>query len=299
MKEKSFIRLMRQRIAQLQKQSRFCTATNYTSALKAFSRFRKGKDIPIDEITVNTIVDFQRSMSGYGLSRNTVSLYTRCLRAVYNYAADEGILKEDRHPFRKAFTGCETTRKRAVKESVVKLLVDADFSVYPALSFCRDLFLFSVFMQGMAFIDVAKLTTANISGNLLTYRRSKTNREIEIEIPEEAWTIIRRHRKMNEGYLFPLLSTESGTENYRSCLRIQNRRLRRISEMLGITPSLTTYTARHTWASIAKWQGVSVAVISEAMGHSDVKTTGIYLATLDSDTISEANRKVVRAVLRQ
>ena len=134
-----------------------------------------------DDLTVSLMKDFQKFMVARHLSLNTISLYNRNLRAVYNFALDEEILKMDKHPFRKVFTGIEPTRKRAVKSDVVRRLIHMDLNDNVKMRFSRGLFLFSIYTQGMAFVDLAHLRIDNLSGQKNFYRRHKTNQRMEIE----------------------------------------------------------------------------------------------------------------------
>lgn len=300
MLERSLFSFMECRIARLLDTGQDSTAENYRNALNCFREFRKKKDLPLSELTCNIMKDFQRYMQKKGLAMNTISLYNRNLRAAYNYALDDGLLDKDLRPFRKVFTGRERTRKRAIREDVVKRLIAEPLAGHPELAFARDLFLFCIYAQGMAFVDVSRLTETNLSGKRLTYKRSKTCRRLEVELPECALQIIGRYHEADNPYLFPILySMETGrTTSYRTALREYNKRLHRLSARMGLEKPLSSYVARHTWASLAKWNGVNDTIISEAMGHTSVATTIIYLASLDTDAISTANHTIITSLMK-
>ncbi len=80
---------------------------------------------------------------------------------------------------------------------------------------------------------------------------------------------------------------------YASALRLENDCLKRISVLIGLDKPLTTYTARHSWASIALAKGVSIELISQGLGHENVRTTMIYLKSFDYSSLHAANRKVI------
>lgn len=94
------------------------TASNYACALNHLMQFRKEKDIPVEDLTVLQMRDFQCYMKSKRLKMNTISLYSRMLNAVYNYALNEEIITADKRPFRKNFTGQEKTRKRTLDEKL-------------------------------------------------------------------------------------------------------------------------------------------------------------------------------------
>ena len=104
--------------------------------------------------------------------------------------------------------------------------------------------------------------------------------------------ILTRHKE-DTPYLFPVLNHY---KNYETALRLQNARLKQISEMMGLERPLTSYVARHSWASIAKRKGIATQVISESLGHNNEKTTLIYLASLDSHVIDKANAMMMAEI---
>lgn len=298
---RSFFALLESRIACFRTSGQDSTADNYRCALDCFREFCNGHDYALRELTANMMKEFQRHMQRKGLSMNTISLYNRNLRAAYNYALDEELLCEDKRPFRKVFTGVEKTRKRAVREDVVRRLIAQDLSDDASLDFARDVFLFCIYTQGMAFVDAAHLTRENLRQGLLTYRRRKTGQPLTVELLPCAQAILCKHQDLTGkiSLLLPLLYCKGSgrTVKYGTALREYNRRLRLISDRMGLETPLSSYVARHTWASIAKWNGVKETVISEAMGHTNTETTAIYLASLDTSAIGSANQTVVGKLL--
>lgn len=298
--QQSFVELVEFRIRQLRDSGRGCTANNYACALHLLKEFMEYSTLPTVELNSNIMKDFQRYMIARNLSMNTISLYNRNLRAAYNYAIEEGIVEVNRNPFRKVFTGQEKTRKRALRKEVVKQLVEMPLPSTGKMNFVRDLFLFSIYTQGMPFVDLAHLTLNNLRGEQLVYKRHKTNQSLRIDLPDCAREIIRRYHEVDNDYLFPILwsSTQRKAVRYDTALRMYNKKLHMISVRLGLTHPLSSYVARHTWASLAKWNGINNMVISEAMGHSNLETTTIYLASLDPGIIADANNTVINSIMR-
>lgn len=298
----SFLKLLESRTDHFKALGKQKTAGNYLCALKHFVQFRQEEDIAVEELTSGTMKDFQTHLIGEGLKMNTISLYNRILKAVYNYALDEEILQEDKRPFRKVFTGTEKTRKRTLGKEALKKIVKADLRGGASLELARDLFLFSIYMQGMAFVDIARLRKSQIKNKCLVYRRSKTNRCLKIVIQPYAREIIDKWKVVDKDcpYLFPLLYNplKKQTVKYDTALRTQNKRLERLASRLGMEEPFSSYAARHTWASLAKWSGVNDTVICEAMGHSNLATTSIYLASLDPNVIAAANRKTLSVFMK-
>lgn len=300
---KYFFQLVAERIESYTTKGQNKSAANTRNALKHFIDFRQGMDIPIKDMTVNLIMDFQNYLIRVkNLKMNTISLYNRMLRAAYNYAVEEEIIDEDRRPFRKAFTKQEKTCKRAIGKKSVKRLMEVRLNDL-MLEFTRDIFLFSIYIQGMPFVDIAYLKKSQMRKGYILYQRHKTNRTLKVKIPREAQAIIDKYKVKNPDciYLFPILVTNegNGSGKYDSALRVYNKRLVRISNLLGLDEPLTSYVSRHTWASLARSCGISDTIISEAMGHNNIETTTIYLAALDTNTIAYANQKLIASLIHR
>lgn len=298
----SLFQLFEERILYFEELGKKKTASNYTCAFKHFRQFMKERDIAVGDLTVGLMKDFQHYLVSTGLRMNTVSLYNRELRAVYNYALDEEIIQTDKRPFRKSFTGQEKTRKRAVSQDVVKSLVRFPLTAKKQLEFARDLFLFSIYMQGMPFVDIAHLKKDQMKNGFISYKRKKTNQYLTVKLHDKAKAIIHKYQTGDPDcpYLFPILydPRRKAFVKYASALRLHNKRLRRISELMGLDEPLTSYVARHTWASLARRCGIHDSIISEAMGHNNLETTTIYLTSLDTGLIASANFKVIASFAR-
>ena len=257
---KNFFQLAEERILHFKKLGKKKTASNYTCALRHFKQFREEEDIAVEDLSVGLMKDFQAHLINVGLGMNTISLYNRQLRAIYNYALDEEIVLIDRRPFRKSFTGQEKTRKRAVSHEKIRKLTHFSLVGKNKLEFARDLFLFSIYMQGMPFVDIAYLKKEQVKNDFISYKRKKTNRHLTVKLHEKAKAIIHKY-KVNDPdcpYLFPILYNPQRkvSVEYSSALRTHNNRLRQISELMGFDELLTSYVARHTWASQARQCGV-------------------------------------------
>lgn len=297
---KSFFVLMERRIIQLEEAGQERTAVNYQSALRKFRLFRREQDISCRDLTELVIGEFEVYLKKENCSLNTISYYMRILKAVYNYGVKKQWIKENRYPFRNVFTGMEKTAKRAVEGEVVQQLISLDLHHSFELDLAKDMFLFSIYTRGMSFIDVANLKKTDINGNILVYKRHKTNQRMQVTLIGCAWQIVRKYAEMmrESVFLFPLLYHPEKRKNavYASTLHIYNERLKIISDMLQLTEHLTSYTSRHTWATLAKRNGVDVHVISEAMGHTSENTTRIYLASLNNVILDKANQIVINSV---
>lgn len=292
---------MQKRTDNFTRKGKYKTANNCQCALKHFKKFCIEAGFPAQSLTVGMMMDFQDYLAQKGLKLNTISLYTHMLRAAYNHAVDENLIAVDNHPFRKAFTGKEKTRKRALPLKTVKQLIDIRLD-NRALDFARAIFLFSIYMQGMAFVDIAHLKKSQMRNGHIEYQRHKTHQTLHIRIEPHAQAILDKYKEETQDspYLFPILDGKQADSwlQYESALRNYNKRLRKISQKMGLDEPLTSYVSRHTWASLARQCGVSDTIICEAMGHNNIATTTIYLAALDTNLIASANRKLIDTLTR-
>lgn len=283
----------------MQKAGKARTSETYHTTLNRFNDYLEGREIQFKDVTTDLVDDFQTYLEARQNSRNTTSFYMRILRAVYNRGVDKGWTRQ-RDPFRHVYTGVERTRKRAVTISVIRRFKGLDLSGRPALEKARDLFLFSFYTRGMSFIDMAYLHRKNLSGGFLTYTRRKTGQIICVRWEPAMQEIVDRYPRNPNGYLLPILTKprEDLRKQYKNGILKTNTGLAKISEMLHLKEPLTTYVARHSWASIAYSQSVPVSLISEGMGHDSERTTRIYLASVTNSGVDRANRKIMKMLVR-
>lgn len=273
------------------------TAAKYSTAINSFMRFRTEDDVPIDDMDSGLMLEYEQWLKESGVCKNTVSFYMRNLRAIYNRAVEKDIAVQ-RFPFRHVYTGIDKTVKRALSAKTIKEIKNLDLSLSPQLDFARDLFMFSFYTRGMSFIDMVFLKKKDLQGGILSYRRKKTNQQLFIKWEKPMQEFIDKYETGNSPYLLPILK-ENGTNSrtqYRNSAHLVNGKLRKIGERLGLEIPLTSYVARHSWASIAKSKNIPISTISEAMGHDSESTTRIYLASLDTSSVDKAN-SIVMSVL--
>lgn len=282
-------------IRRLKKIGRFRTSEIYEQTLKCFMKFRHGKDLNLALFCSDIIEQFECYLRSKGLSRNTTSFYMRVLRSIYNRAVEDGLVKQT-NPFRRVYTGVDKTAKRAITIKEIKRIKELDLMKYPVLDYSRDIFLFSFYLRGMSFVDIAYLRKRDLSNGYISYTRRKTGQQLVIRWERPMQEIVDKYPENNTQYLLPIITRQDGTERrqYLNKIVSVNRKLKRIAVMAGITIPLSMYVARHSWASIAKSKNVPLSVISEAMGHDNEETTRIYLLAIQSNLIDEANNRIIK-----
>lgn len=270
------------------------TSETYKQMLLSFIKFRNGEDLFFDIIDEALICQYESHMRIFGLCRNTTSFYLRVLRSVYNRAVDDE-LTEQANPFKRVYTGVDKTSKRAISLKEIKKIKDLDLSQTPTLDFARDIFLFSFYMRGMSFVDIAYLKKKNLANGFVVYNRRKTGQQLVVKWEKQMETIANKYLNPNNPFLFPIITKEDGTERkqYLNKMMLINRYLKKIAKLAKISTLLTMYVARHSWASIAQSQKISMKAISLGMGHDNEETTRIYLASIQTNIIDNANSKIL------
>jgi len=271
--------------------------TAYETAINSFTRFRKDLDVPLDKVDSDLMIAYEAYLKLKGICPNSISFYMRNLRAIYNRAVDKE-LTEQRNPFKHVYTGIDKTVKRAVPLKVIRQIRDLDLSLYPMMDYARNIFMFSFYTRGMSLIDMAFLKKKNLQNGVLSYRRHKTNQQLSIKWEKPMQELIDKFDTSGTPYLLPILKSCNNDErkHYKSEAHRINRNLKKIGKLLGLTISLTSYVARHSWASIAQSKNIPISTISEAMGHDSETTTRIYLASLDTSVVDKANSIILKSL---
>ena len=291
-------------IAQCETENKCGNRLVYLNSYNSLMNFTKNRlDIPFNIIDVPWLERYEVWLRSRGNKENTISLQFRTLRSAYNKAIKEKCAQKSAYPFDefKVSKFDTSTQKRAIAKTDILKFVDDTEPVgqkrYVQLS--KDIFMFSYLCGGINFTDIANLTKANIVNGRLEYIRQKTHKLIKIGIPDEAMRIIKKYEVESTGYLFPILNNKV----HKTALQKQNRihkmrgkvnyNLKVLGKRLGIEISVTTYVARHSFASVLKKSGVNIAIISEALGHSDLATTQIYLDNFDNEQVDEAMKNLL------
>lgn len=293
--EQSLFNFMENVITQLKQIGKLRTAETYTATLRSFMRFRNDTDVLLDDITPELIEMYEAYLQNNGVVRNTSSFYMRILRAVYNRAVEKEFVKQ-RNPFKNVYTGVDKTAKRALPLSTIRRIKNLDLTRLPKLEFARDMFLFSFYTRGMSFIDMAFLKKTDLQNGYLKYRRRKTKQQLFIRWEKCMQEILDKHNAPESPYLLPIIKVAEQNERkqYGNALREVNNKLKEIAKTICLPIPLSTYVARHSWASIARSKNIPISVISEGMGHDSEMTTQIYLSSLDSSAIDHANSLILK-----
>ena len=297
----SVFTFFRQQIAKKEQMQCVGTKNNYTNAVNRFIEFRNQKDLTFSQMTADMMEMYQAWLWNRGVGQNTVSFYLRTLRTLHHKAVEAGQATSN-DIFAHVQTANVRTAKRAISVKDIRKIEKLELQIGSSIDKARDLFLLSFYLRGMAFVDMAFLKKSDLKCGMVSYNRRKTHQNLNIEWIKPMQAIIDKYAEQTKDspYMLPILTGKetSPYTQYRKVEYNTNYNLKKIGKMIGLKIPLTTYVARHTWASIALHMNIPIATISEGMGHNSYKTTQIYLESIDVATINEANKRIIRKILK-
>jgi integrase len=267
--------------------------------------YKGGKKLHFIDITPTFLKKFERYLANDGKSKTTIGIYMRNLRVIFNLALTKHKIQAE-YPFREYKLKTAEGKKRALAASDIKLIASYE-SEHPQKVYYRDLFMFSFLANGMNTADIAHLKYSNIDEGELAFIRQKTKgkrneKSIKVPITESMQRIIDRHGNKTVGhdaYIFPILTPgQSEIEIYytiKQFTKQMNKYIGQIADDLKLG-KITTYTARHSWATISKNSGTSTEYIKEALGHSNVSVTENYLKSFEKSTRKQHSDLIEQAV---
>lgn len=286
--------------SQKRKEGKESAACLYRAASNHLRQYLQGRDLPLHRLEAGHIEGFTTYLSHkLGLSANTVCCYLAALRAMYNRLREQSLRHgRDRnafrgeHPFKGLKQRHEPTSKRAIRPGGINKLSSLPPDTDKDARRAADFFLFSYLGCGIPFADLARLRGENLRDGVLRYRRQKTGIPVAVRLTAGMRAILARYASPFSEYLFPILAEGCTYNAYKRCLRRYNETLRELGRKLGIA-RLTSYVARHSWATEAYRRHTPMAVISQALGHTSERTTRFYLDQLDISDLAKANRLIV------
>ena len=310
---KSLFQFMNLLIALLIKNGQYRTSLHYKATLNSFKRYRNDKDIALCEIDAEEMRSYEAYLHHTAeVCSNTSSFYLRILRATYNKAVAKGLTPQQ-HPFKEVYTGIAKTRKRAISTENVSQMkrLDSVKNLTPKEEKARDAFLMSFYLRGISFIDLAHLRKSDLKDGYLHYTRSKTRQRLTIRWEKDMQELMEKYQAQTASspYLFPFLiddgnrSQDKTIDKKKEEVRLYHNaearisyHLRKLGDKIGVKGKLTLYVARHSWATTARGNDISMSVISEALGHHSETTTQIYLNSIKSSEVDDANAQILAAL---
>lgn len=292
-------------IKHLKDAGRLGYADVFTNTRNSLKKFKEEKDFHFSDVTHTFLVRYEEWYLARGVKPNSIYISMRTLKTLINYARREGYVNAIFNPF-KDFSFSKyrriKTKKRAIAKEDIYKIADLELEEDSSLYHSRNIFLFSYYCRGINFIDIAYLKWTNVKNGRLEYTRKKTNEFFSMAILDPAQKILNfyyeKYRNNDESYIFNILNEKHQTAKSKD-FRIDkiitrtNSDLKKIASLAGVDELLTTYVARHTYATVLKKSGISTSLISEMMGHDSEKTTQIYLDSFENAVLDEANKSIL------
>ncbi|REC75819.1 site-specific integrase [Chryseobacterium elymi] len=288
-------------IEEFERSGRMGYAKAFKDTKISFLKFT-GNKIVFSDITTVLIEKYEVNLREKGNESGGISFKMRHLRALFNMAINRKVMSKENYPFReyKISKLKAGNNKIALSIEDFKKIKNVDLSKFPHLHEAYNYFMFSVYTRGMNFADMAKLKWSDITNNRIYYKRSKTGHSFNIEINEGIQEILDIYKSLNResGYVFPILLKDDLTpkqiaDRKHKVLARYNAKLKKIVELAEVDRSITSYVARHSFATILKNLGTSVERISEMMGHGNIQITMSYLKDFENEELDKENRKLL------
>lgn len=271
----------------------------YKRLYTSLKEFNSNKQLSFTDIDVPFLNRYESFLYKQGLVENSINTYFQVLRALLNKAIQAKKMKREQYPFKDYSLGkfSTLTRKRAISKEDLQKIIAFPLDVDSKLQIARDYFLFSYYGQGINFRDIANLKWKQITKDRVVYTRLKTGKTMNFKLLPPALEILARYKDLTEGedFVFPILNkgkhvTPQQIDNrINRILKQVNESLKELGRQAEVAIHLTTYVARHTYATVLKQSGISTGVISEALGHKGEQITQTYLKSFSNEVIDEAN----------
>lgn len=273
----------------------------YESALNALKKFHPS-ELYFENIDYLFLDKYNKHLLRSGVKHNTAFFYLRTLRAFYNKAIKHKVVDRGLYPFHDITLKAEKTKKRAIDKLLIKEIVNLALPEQSTIWHVRNWFMLSFYLMGISIVDLALLTADNIKNGRICYKRQKTGKLYDIKLLPQAVAIIDHYKNQPYGFILPIINRRTKNDEERLRLikdrtRLANKYLKRMGELIETDQTITTYTSRHSWATVCKKLGFSIEIIAESLGHEyGNKTTAVYLDSFDQDVIDNANMVVANSL---
>ncbi|KAA5548381.1 site-specific integrase [Adhaeribacter rhizoryzae] len=285
----------RARVEDLSEKGKVSTSDWYKYTLRSIELFA-GNNIEFTRVTVDWLKKYEQHLLTEGKSYTTISMYMRALQVIINEGKASGLVKASSHPFGKGKYEIPQHEGRNIALTINQISLIFNYTCETdSLAMCRDLWFFSYLCNGANITDICKLRFSNIQNGEVCFYRQKTlakakkKKLIQATLTFEMQVIIKRwgnQTQAPENFIFPFLKGNETPLDERRVIKnithLINDKMKWLGERLGIG-NISTYTARHSYASVLKRSGAKIAFISESLGHNDLKTTENYLASFEQE----------------
>jgi len=294
----NFFLYAKNRIKVLKKENRTSYSISYESTIAQLEHCTGKTSLAFREITPQFLKSFEDYLSREDKKVNTIKVYMVNIRAIYNHAIMNGTAKIELFPFKKYKVKSEKPMKRSLELIEIQKLMVGPYFIGQQRAV--DIFMLIFYLAGINIKDLLYLkpTDFNIKKGRITYKRAKTGGGFDIKVFPPALEIINKYKGTK--YLLNFLDEDDSFEHYKSISKYTNMWLRKAAKYAGLTEHISTYTARHSFATTARKEGVSYDDVKMALGHDQRSVTDRYINyDMLRTQVDEAQKKVIDAVLKQ
>lgn len=298
----------RNHIAKLQASGNIGNSIAYSCALSKLKSYVNKDKLTFEAISYRFLEDFNSSMLADGIKVNSISLYFRTIRALFNKAIKDGTLEAKFYPFGSFKIRTEKTINRALTRPEMAEIASQKLPENSPVWHQKNLFLLSFCFIGINLADLLTLTRENFVDGRIIFRRMKTHKVYSIRVHGKAREILNHYftslPENDKDFLLPFVKQKNNPiqlkKDIQQAIKTCNKYLAELATLCKIDKPITSYYARYSWANIAKGLGYSKDMIAEALGHEyGNKVTGIYLDHYNNDTLDSMNEMVIKAVFEQ
>ncbi len=309
--DKSFIQYWERQNDLLEKNQSYGTLKTHKSILKELKEgFLEGKDLPFDEINIDFLEEYKGHLKRVGYLKNTIHNHLKSFRSILYKAIKEpgkNYFRQDMNPFF-AFKleADKTQRKERLNPDEIKRLEDQKLEAGTRQFDARNMFLFSFYCAGIRIGDLIQLTWSNVKEGRLVYEMGKTDKKRSVKLLPKALNILDLYKvkgRKSDDFIFPFLRNDINRENKAFFKRqleakaaLINKCLKEVAEKADIEKNLSSHIARHSFADMARKKKTSLLDIQKLLGHSDSKTTQIYLDSFDIESQDEAHEAIFQNI---
>ena len=266
----------------------------YRTIINSLKDFVKKDELFFDEIDMDFLSRYQTALLSEKKEQTTIHGYVGRIRSLFNKAIQRGLIETSTSPFSnyKIKQGKVTKERLNIQE--IKRIEELEISPNSLLWHVRNAFLFSFYNAGIRISDILLMKWDSVQDGRLVYKMYKTDKTHSLKLMEKPKAIINIYKDRKETYIFPFLSDRFDYsdpmylhDKIVTKTAVINRYLKEIAKLAKIDKNITTHTARHSFADIARQKTDNIYNLSKTLGHSSLKVTEAYLASFDQDAVDD------------
>ena len=289
---KDFFSFLENHVKTLNKNNQISTAEKYHAGLESLKLFTGKSELMFDEINLNFLSSYEASLKKEGKAQTTIHGLIKNIKALFNKAIQQGIIDQSLSPFNVYKLKQGKPTKERLNEMEIRKIEELVFNDKTFVSKVRDAFLFSYYNAGIRISDILLMTWGNIQDDRLVYKMYKTNKVHSLKLKEKPIAILDKYKETGDSYIFPFFSDRYDYSDPKylhkqigSKTTMFNKYLKEIAIEAKISKKITTHTARHSFADIARQKTDNIYNLSKTLGHSSLKVTEAYLASFDEKAV--------------